>query len=75
LGRAASKAAWLFVVLALSASLLYPAHAMRRETLKLLTAQGTHAIDVEIAASFQFQVEAAVVCEQFEHVIEETNSG
>jgi len=33
----------------LSASLLYPAYAMRRETLKLLTAHGTHVIDVEIA--------------------------
>jgi len=32
----------------LSASLLYPAQAMRRETLKLLTAQGVQAIDVEI---------------------------
>jgi uncharacterized membrane protein (UPF0127 family) len=38
-------------VLALSASLLYPAHAMLRETLKLLTAQGTHVIDVEITES------------------------
>jgi uncharacterized membrane protein (UPF0127 family) len=33
----------------LSAGLLYPAYAMRRETLKLLTAHGTHVIDVEIA--------------------------
>jgi uncharacterized membrane protein (UPF0127 family) len=38
-------------VLALSASLLYPAHAMLHETLKLLTAQGTHVIDVEITES------------------------
>jgi uncharacterized protein len=38
-------------VLALSASLLYPAHAMLRETLKLLTTQGTHVIDVEITES------------------------
>ena len=51
--RAAHKAAWLFVVLALSASLLYPAHAMRRETLKLLTALGTHVIDVEIADTLE----------------------
>jgi uncharacterized protein len=36
-------------VLALSVSLLYPAHAMLRETLKLLTAQATHAITIEIA--------------------------
>ena len=36
-------------MLALSASLLYPAYAMRRETLKLLTAHGTQAISVEIA--------------------------
>jgi len=35
-------------VLAL-ASLLHPAYAMRRETLKLLTAHGTRVIDVEIA--------------------------
>jgi uncharacterized membrane protein (UPF0127 family) len=32
----------------LSASLLYPAQAMRRESLKLLTAQGIQVIDVEI---------------------------
>ncbi len=38
-------------MLALSASLLYPAHAMLRETLKLLTTQGTHVIDVEITES------------------------
>jgi uncharacterized membrane protein (UPF0127 family) len=38
-------------VLVSSASLLYPAHAMLRETLKLLTAQGTHVIDIEIAES------------------------
>ena len=48
-GRAASKAAWLFVVLALTASLVHPAHAMQRETLKILTTQGTRVIDVEIA--------------------------
>ena len=41
------------VVLALSASLLYPAHAMLRETLKLLTAQGTQVIDVEITESLE----------------------
>jgi uncharacterized membrane protein (UPF0127 family) len=40
--------AWLFAVLAL-ANLLHPAYAMRRENLKLLTAHGTHVIDVEIA--------------------------
>jgi uncharacterized protein len=51
--RAALKAAWLFVMLALSASLLYPAHAMLRETMKLLTAQGTHVIDVEITESLE----------------------
>jgi uncharacterized protein len=50
-GRAASKAAWLFVVLllVLAASLLTPTQAMRRETLKLLTAQGAQTIDIEIA--------------------------
>jgi uncharacterized membrane protein (UPF0127 family) len=31
------------------ASLLHPAYAMRRESLKLFTAHGTHVIDVEIA--------------------------
>jgi len=47
--RAAPVAAPLVVVLALLvASLLNPAHALRRETLKLITAQGTHVIDVEI---------------------------
>jgi len=40
--------AWLFAVLAL-ASLLHPAYAMRRENLKLLTAHGTHVIEIEIA--------------------------
>ena len=40
--------AWLFAVLVL-ASLLHPAYAMRRENVKLLTAHGTHVIDVEIA--------------------------
>jgi uncharacterized membrane protein (UPF0127 family) len=35
------------------ASLLHPAYAMRRETLKLLTAHATHVIDVEIADSPQ----------------------
>ena len=52
-GRAACTAAWLFVVLALSASLVYPAHAMRRETLKLVTTQGTHTIEVEIADTLE----------------------
>ena len=32
-------------------------------------------IDVEVAASFQFEIEAAVVREQFEHVIEEADAG
>lgn len=41
--------AWLFAVLALASLLLYPAYAMQRENLKLLTAHGTHVIDVEIA--------------------------
>jgi len=40
--------AWLFAVLVL-ASLFHPAYAMRRENLKLLTANGTHVIDIEIA--------------------------
>jgi hypothetical protein len=31
------------------ASQLYPAYAMQRETLKLVTANATHAIDIEIA--------------------------
>jgi uncharacterized protein len=44
--------AWLFAVLAL-ASLLHPAYAMRRETLKLVTAHGTQVIDVEIADTAQ----------------------
>jgi uncharacterized membrane protein (UPF0127 family) len=43
--------AWLFVVLALTAGLLHPAHAMRRETLKLLTAGAERVIDVEITES------------------------
>lgn len=41
--------AWLFAVLALTSLLLHPAYAMRRENLKLLTAHGTHVIEVEIA--------------------------
>jgi uncharacterized membrane protein (UPF0127 family) len=36
------------VVALLLASLLQPAHAMRRETLKLVTAQGEHVIDTEV---------------------------
>jgi uncharacterized membrane protein (UPF0127 family) len=43
--------AWLFVGLALTAGLLHPAHAMRRETLKLLTAGAERVIDVEITES------------------------
>ena len=51
--RAARKAAWLVVVLALSVGLVYPAQAMRRETLKLLTATGAHVIDIEIADTLE----------------------
>jgi uncharacterized membrane protein (UPF0127 family) len=40
--------AWLFVVLALTAGLFDPAQAMRRETLKLLTAGAERVIDVEV---------------------------
>jgi uncharacterized membrane protein (UPF0127 family) len=49
-GRAARSWAALFVVVLamLASSLLDPASAMRRETLKLVTAQGEHTIDVEI---------------------------
>jgi hypothetical protein len=48
-GRAARRAALFLGVLALLAvSLLAPASAMRRDTLKLITAQGEHTIDVEI---------------------------
>ena len=47
--RAALRAAPFLVVLALlAAGLVQSAHAMRRETLKLITAQGTHTIDVEV---------------------------
>jgi uncharacterized protein len=52
-GRVARKAAWLLFVLVLSAGLLYPAQAMRRETLKLLTASGTQVIDTEIADTLE----------------------
>ena len=49
LGRAAHRAALFVVVLAmLAANLVHPASAMRRETLKLMTAQGEHTINVEI---------------------------
>jgi hypothetical protein len=49
LGWAARRAALFVVVLAmLSAPLLSPASAMRRESLKLITAQGERSIDVEI---------------------------
>ena len=48
-GWAARRAALFLVVLAmLAGNLIHPASAMRRETLKLLTAQGEHTIDVEI---------------------------
>jgi uncharacterized membrane protein (UPF0127 family) len=47
--RAAHRAAPFLMVLALLiASLVHPAHAMRRETLKLTTSQGVHVIDVEV---------------------------
>ena len=48
--RAARRAARLLVVLALLAAglLMQSAHAMRLETLKLMTARGTHLIDVEV---------------------------
>jgi uncharacterized membrane protein (UPF0127 family) len=49
LGWAARRAALFVLVLAmLFGHLLHPASAMRRETLKLLTAQGERSIDVEI---------------------------
>ena len=48
-GRAALRAAPLLVVLALlAAGLMQSAQAMRQETLKLITARGTHVIDVEV---------------------------
>jgi uncharacterized membrane protein (UPF0127 family) len=48
--RAARRAAPLLVVLALLAAglMMQLAHAMRLETLKLITARGTHAIDIEV---------------------------
>ena len=48
--RAARRAAPLLVVLALLAAglMMQSAHAMRLETLKLITARGTHAIDIEV---------------------------
>ena len=48
--RAALRAAPFLVVLALlvAAALVQSAHAMRLETLKLITARGTHTIDVEV---------------------------
>jgi uncharacterized protein len=48
--RAARRAARLLVVLALLAAglLVQSAHAMRLETLKLMTARGTHVIDIEV---------------------------
>jgi uncharacterized membrane protein (UPF0127 family) len=51
--RAAHRAAPLLVVLALllATTLLHPAHAMRRETLKLITAQGEHVINIEVTES------------------------
>jgi uncharacterized membrane protein (UPF0127 family) len=47
--RAALRAAPFLVVLALlAAGLVQSAHAMRLETLKLITARGTHVIDIEV---------------------------
>ena len=47
--RAALRAAPFLVVLALlAAGLLHSAHAMRLETLRLITARGAHVIDVEV---------------------------
>ena len=48
--RAARRAAPLLVVLALLAAglMMQSAYAMRLETLKLMTARGTHVIDIEV---------------------------
>ena len=47
--RAALRAAPFLVVLALlTAGLVHAAHAMRLETLRLITARGAHVIDVEV---------------------------
>jgi uncharacterized membrane protein (UPF0127 family) len=47
--RAALRAApFLVVVALLAAGLMQSAHAMRLETVKLITARGTHTIDVEV---------------------------
>ena len=47
--RAALRAAPFLVVLALlAAGLVHSAHAMRLETLKLITARGAHVIDIEV---------------------------
>jgi uncharacterized membrane protein (UPF0127 family) len=51
--QAALGVAWLVVVLALTVSLLGPADAMRRETMKLVTQGATHTIDVEITETAQ----------------------
>jgi uncharacterized protein len=51
---AAVQAALFCVCLAMGASaLVKPADAMRREVLKLITAQGEHVIDVEITESME----------------------
>ena len=51
---AALRAASLFVVLALLiASLVHPAQAMRRETLKLVTSQGVRDIEIEVTETPQ----------------------
>jgi hypothetical protein len=47
--QVAITAAWFLLVLLVTASLLHPAHAMRRETLKLHTAAAVRVIEVEIA--------------------------
>ena len=52
--RAADRAAPVLVVLALLiAGLVHPAHAMRRDTLKLVTSQGVKQISVEVTETQQ----------------------
>ena len=36
---------------------------------------GVMLIDIEVALGFELQIEAAVMGEEFQHVIEETDSG
>jgi len=52
-GQAARRAAWFLFVLAATVSLLHPALAMRRETLKLHTAAAVRTINIEIADTAQ----------------------